>query len=369
MEFFEYTKATSTTMIRNQQEAGGAGPTPKAEERTGKNSRAEGKAGEKAKTEEKAGKQSKREEKTIQRTDTEEKTAQEPAAEERQNAMQRRVEEIEHGNTTAAEKAVGGHKTGEAGYRTPDKMKRTWEVELAMLDQVDRICRKHGLRYFLVHGSLLGAVRHKGFIPWDDDLDIAMPRKDYDRFIELASRELPEPLSIHTPSTERDLFWGGYARIRNGQTTAIEPREMGHRGNLGIWVDILPFDTCTLDDKKFARKEERICYCQRLIYAERYGRDFRSYAGLRPWKWKLYRLLAKAYGHDGLSRMLEGAQRLYTEEDSDQIAFFTGMGKYRRLSANDFAEAVHLEFEGRMIPVPAGYENYLFALMGRDYMK
>lgn len=255
------------------------------------------------------------------------------------------------------------------GYRTPDRMKRTWEIELAMLDQVDLICKKHDLQYFLVHGSLLGAVRHKGFIPWDDDLDIAMPRKDYDRFIELASAELPAPLSIHTPSTEEDLFWGGYARIRNSRTTAIEPREMEHQGNLGIWVDILPFDTCTPDDKKLAEKEERIRYCQRLIYAERYGRDFRAYAGLRPRRWKMYRLLAKAYGHDRLCRMLEEAQRLYTEEDSDQIAFFTGMGKYRRLSAADFAQAVELEFEGRMVPVPIGYENYLFALMGRDYMK
>lgn len=258
---------------------------------------------------------------------------------------------------------------GANAYRTPDKIKRTWEVELSMLDEIDRICQKHGLQYFLVHGSLLGAVRHKGFIPWDDDLDIAMPRKDYDLFLELAGTELPEPLSIHTPSTETELFWGGYARRRNSQTTAIEPREMGHQGNLGIWVDILPFDVCTPDDEKFERKEKRIRYCQSLIYAERYGKDFRSYAGLRPWKWKLYRMLAGIYGHDRLSAMLETAQRMYTDEESDQIAFFTGIGKYRRLSAADFAEATKLEFAGRQAPVPIGYEKYLFALMGRDYMK
>lgn len=328
MEFFEYTRATSSTKIRNQQGLDGAAASEEAPA-----------------------------------------TARKYTAIELQNAILQLAEEIKSGSVAVAEKAAGIQRSRESGYRTPDRMKRTWEIELAMLDQVDRICKKHDLQYFFVHGSLLGAVRHKGFIPWDDDLDIAMPRKDYDRFIELASAELPDPLSIHTPSTEEDLFWGGYARIRNSRTAAIEPREMEHQGNLGIWVDILPFDTCTPDDKKLAEKEERIRYCQRLIYAERYGRDFRAYAGLRPRRWKMYRLLAKAYGHDRLCRMLEEAQRLYTEEDSDQIAFFTGMGKYRRLSAADFAEAVKLEFEGRMVPVPIGYENYLFALMGRDYMK
>lgn len=307
MEFFEYTKATSSTKIRSRQGAGGA------------------------------------DQDVLMDGGQAEMSAEMPAA--------------------------GPQGTREAGYRTPDKMKRTWEVELAMLDQVDRICRKYGLQYFLVHGSLLGAVRHKGFIPWDDDLDIAMPRKDYDRFIELAGRELPEPLSVHTPATEQDIFWGGYARIRNSMTTAIEPKEMDHKGNLGIWIDILPFDVCTPDDKKVEMKEKRICRCQRMLYAEIYGREFRAFGGLRPWKWKWYRLLAKCRGHDKLCSLLEEAQRMYTDEVSDQIAFFTGMGKYRRLSAADFAAAAYLEFEGRMVPVPIGYKNYLFALMGRDYMK
>ena len=349
MEFFEYTRATSSTKIRNQQETGRAEAASMTEGKTGKKSDIE---------------------KRIKpEPDSEEKAAQKLTAKEIQAAILQLAEEIANGSMAVADRATGIRRNGESGYRTPDKMKRTWEIELAMLDQVDHICRKHKLQYFLVHGSLLGAVRHKGFIPWDDDLDIAMPREDYDRFVEVAPQELPEHLSIHTPSTEQDLFWGGYARIRNGQTTAIELREMGHQGNLGIWVDILPYDVCTLDDKKLARKEERIRYCQRLIYAERYGRDFKSYAGLRAGKWKFYQWLARVYGHDRLCRMLEDAQRLYTDEDSYQIAFFTGMGKYRRLSGDDFAGVVQLEFEGRMVPVPVGYKNYLFALMGRDYMK
>lgn len=330
MEFFEYTKAISSTQIRNGRGSDNAGNSAREDgsEPTGSENGRLGKVS------------------AMNAAETE--------------ALG--TEKITKPITETEKSAIGD-------YRVPEKMKRTWQVELAMLDEVDRICRKHDLQYFLVHGSLLGAVRHRGFIPWDDDLDIAMPRKDYDRFLELAGQELPEPLSVHTPATEEDLFWGGYARIRNSRTTAIEPKEMEHRGNLGIWIDVLPMDICTLDEKRFGIKEKRICHCQWLLYAKIYGRDYRAFCGLKPWRWRWYRLLAGCRSHASLAGQLESAQRMYTDEESDQVAFFTGMGKYRRLSAVDFKGTASLEFAGRKVPVPAGYENYLFALMGRDYMK
>ncbi len=256
-----------------------------------------------------------------------------------------------------------------ADYHIPDKMKKIWNVELAILDEVDRICRKYGLKYFLVHGSLLGAVRHKGFIPWDDDLDLAMPRADYDRFVELAPEELRGDLSLHTPETEPDLFWGAFARIRNGKTTGMEARDLGHRGNLGIWVDLLPLDVCTMDEKKFAYKQKRIRHCQRLLYAKIYGREYDRYADMTPVQWRFYIFLAHLYSHRRLCRMLDAAVRLYTEEPSEDAAFFSGYYKHRRLLASDFQDTVRMEFEHRMVPVPAGYENYMFMSLGKDYLK
>lgn len=256
-----------------------------------------------------------------------------------------------------------------ADYRISDKMKKTWKVELAMLDEVSRICRKHGLDWFLVHGSLLGAVRHKGFIPWDDDLDIAMPRKDYDQFIQIAKEELKEPLSIHTPETEKDIFWGGFARIRNSQTAGIEVRELTHKGNLGIWIDILPLDVCTMDEKLLDKKEKRIRHCHRLILAKIYGRDYERYGEMGKLRWKGYRLLSRLYSHDTLCRMLDQAMRLYTDKPSKDLAIFSGYYQHRRLNAGDFREVVQLEFEHRSLPVPVGYENYLFMSLGKDYMK
>ena len=256
-----------------------------------------------------------------------------------------------------------------ADYKISDKMKKIWKVELFILDEISRICKKHQLTWFLVHGSLLGAVRHKGFVPWDDDLDIAMPRADYDKFIRCAREELEEPLSIHTPGTETDIFWGGYARIRNKQTTGIEARELTHKGNLGIWVDVLPLDVCTMDEKLFIKKEKKIRRCHRLLLAEIYGKDYKRYNDMGTAAWKFYRLLSHLYTHSRLCKMLDKAMRLYTDKPSEDAAFFTGYYKHKRLNGEDFKETVYLEFEGRMLPVPSGYENYLFMSLGKDYMK
>lgn len=256
-----------------------------------------------------------------------------------------------------------------AEYKISDKMKRIWKVELAMLDEVERICRKYKLTYFLVHGSLLGALRHKGFIPWDDDLDIAMPRKDYEQFLQIADRELKEPLSLHTPKTEEDMFWGGYARMRNGATTGMEVRFLERRGNLGIWIDILPLDICPVDENKFELKQKKIRHCHRLINAKIYKKNCRKFGDIKNIKWNCYKLMAKFYSHDKLCNMLDDAMRMYEDEDSMDVAFFTSSYGHRRLSAKDFAGTKELEFEQRKAPVPVGYENYLFMTMGKDYLK
>lgn len=256
-----------------------------------------------------------------------------------------------------------------ANYKVSDKMKKIWNVELAMLDEVDRLCKQYNLKYFLVHGSLLGAVRHKGFIPWDDDLDIAMPRADYDKFLVIAREELQEPLSIHTTLTETDNFWGSYARIRNKNTTAIAPHNLGHTGNKGIWIDILPYDVCTMDDKKYARKEKKIKKYYALLSAKTYGKEHSRVWDIDDSKWKKYWIMSHFYSRKALTAGLDKAVRMYTDEKSEDIAFFTGGHKFRRLHADNFSDCTYLMFEKRQVPVPVGYENYLFEIMGRDYMK
>lgn len=256
-----------------------------------------------------------------------------------------------------------------AKYKISDKMKKIWNVQLAILDAVDAICKKHNIKYFMLHGTLLGSVRHKGFIPWDDDLDIGMLRKDYDRFIQISSEELQEPLTIHTPKTNTDSFYGGFTRIRNSQTTAIETKEIGHKTNLGIWIDILPIDSCTMDEKKFQKKQLKIRRCHRLLYAKIYGKDFEQFMDMKPLMWRWYRLLSSMQSHALLCKKLENAMQMYPEESSEYVSIFSGYYKHRQLCRKDFNDVVLLDFEHRKVPAPCGYENYLFMTLGSDYMK
>ena len=104
------------------------------------------------------------------------------------------------------------------GWRVDEKTKRIWAVQLEMLDEVERICKKYGLKYFADSGTLIGAVRHQGYIPWDDDIDLAMLREDYETFLKVAPGELKEHLVLQTPYREKN-YLRAHAQLRNSRTT------------------------------------------------------------------------------------------------------------------------------------------------------
>ena len=115
-----------------------------------------------------------------------------------------------------------------------------------MLRVIDGICHRHGLRYWLCSGTLLGAVRHEGYIPWDDDLDIEMMRPDYDRLMEILPRELPEDMALQTPDTDAGYFFC-YAKVRDRRSRLSETNDYDrifeHRG---IFIDIFPYEKMPL---------------------------------------------------------------------------------------------------------------------------
>ena len=121
-----------------------------------------------------------------------------------------------------------------------DKLRRLQLCELAILDEFVRICEKYDLRYYLVGGTLLGAVRHQGFIPWDDDIDVAMPRQDYDRF---APKELAPQYFYQSPNTDPYYFLT-YNKIRKNGTEVYEERFKDAKFHKGVFIDIFPLDFC-----------------------------------------------------------------------------------------------------------------------------
>jgi lipopolysaccharide cholinephosphotransferase len=140
--------------------------------------------------------------------------------------------------------------------------KKIWQKELDILEIIKNICDENNLKYTLCGGSLLGAIRHGGYIPWDDDIDIIMPRKDYNKFLEIALSSIKSPYFVQYYKTEKGYYYG-HAQIRNSNTTAIIKNDEYNTFNHGIFVDIFPVDNVPDDIKereKFLKKVSRKKY-------------------------------------------------------------------------------------------------------------
>ena len=137
------------------------------------------------------------------------------------------------------------------------------KLQYRMLDiliEIDRICQKHDIPYFLYGGTLLGAIRHQGFIPWDDDLDIAMYRKDYDRLMEILPKELPDNFVLQTNDTDKNYFYF-FAKVRDKNSYLEE--YCGYDRffrDKGIFVDIFPFEKQQMWAHLLAEKLQGHCY-------------------------------------------------------------------------------------------------------------
>lgn len=136
------------------------------------------------------------------------------------------------------------------GFHVDAARKKLWYTELKIMEEIKRICKKHGLQYFLIGGTAIGAMRHKGFIPWDDDLDIGMLREDFDRFLAFSRDELDKKYEVQYGPVG-DVFTA-LLRVRDGSTTGILRDERNKKGNQGIFIEIYPFDNTP--DNPLAKK-------------------------------------------------------------------------------------------------------------------
>lgn len=128
------------------------------------------------------------------------------------------------------------------GYTVSSKMKAVWAVELDLLEELKRVCDKHNILLYADGGTVLGAVRHKGFIPWDDDIDLAVSREDYDKLLQVAKEEFTYPYFLSAEETEPGTC-RGHAQLRNSLTTGFITAELNiPESNKGIFIDIFPHD-------------------------------------------------------------------------------------------------------------------------------
>lgn len=243
-------------------------------------------------------------------------------------------------------------------------------VQKELLKKLDQVCRKQGLRYAAIHGTLLGAVRHQGFIPWDDDVDIAMPREDYDRLLALAPQAFPEPFFLQIPANTENVFYGGYAKLRRSGTAAIEPQHKGRNCHQGIWIDIFPLDFCPEDGEKRKWLQRRITFWQRLLMAKLYRPGHGMPEDINPKVLSFYYLLARCLRRRWIRSRLEQLFRKCRKSDKVAIlaCYYGDYPNPNVYPASLFDSMTEVLFEDFQIPVPDNYDVILSERYGSHYM-
>lgn len=241
-----------------------------------------------------------------------------------------------------------------------EQQKQLKNTELELFKAFISVCQKLNLTYYVVGGTLLGAVRHKGFIPWDDDIDVAMMRDDYEVFLEKAPALLPEYTFLQSIYSEPEYLLN-FAKLRHNGTTFLETSVKSRKINHGVFIDIFPLDY--YPDSNFSRKA---FHFKNILYRYRIGSEFEGI----PFKW--YHKLA----HIGLKIIFPSVKKTLRKRDQllkrckhgQLIASHCGAwGKKEIVPADWYQSTVLLEFEGLQVAAPCEYHTWLTHYYG-DYM-
>lgn len=254
------------------------------------------------------------------------------------------------------------------GFYIPSAIKQAWAANLCVLNQIDRICAKYGIQYFADWGSILGAVRHGGYVPWDDDLDICMKRADYNRFREVADKELPEEFAIHDFIRKED-HWLFLARVVNCNHISFDDEHLRKYHNFPYIavVDIFVKDYLYRDENK---ERERIDQIKRLVAVADgiVEGSFNTYTENRVLTdiEKKYRVKIdrNADRRDKGIRLYSLAEKLMAsvpESEADNIGqmFPMVLRGNKGLPKEYYDKSVRIPFENTTIPVPARYNQIL----------
>lgn len=241
-------------------------------------------------------------------------------------------------------------------------------TQLEILIEVDKICRKHDIKYFLTNGTLLGAVRHKGFIPWDDDIDIGMHRKDYDNFLEIANKELDEKYFCQSIYSETNYYLP-FAKIRKNKTRYVEASAKHVDMNQGVYIDLFPMDN--VPDNTFTRFVHKTGFyiLFRIVLAKS---GISRPDDRRVLKRMIYGMLKIFLIPFKKRQILLYIDQRMKKFSRNKTQYATSMGSpygYTReiMPSCMFESVTEIEFEGQLFYSPSRPHEYLTRLYG-DYM-
>lgn len=261
-------------------------------------------------------------------------------------------------------------------------MKTCWAAEMELLFDIDQICEKYNIQYFVYFGSLLGAIRHKGFVPWDDDLDIAMKREDFERFMEIAKDELPSDYVISNPLTGENAteFW---ASVRNGNTISIDPKhlEKNHGCPFIVGIDIFQLDYLPRNPQREKEHTELFHYVWSAVRLVK--KSDKDTDDVNRLSFLLNEIETKCKQRFECDFELENEDKLIKQlivlanqiaasvkrDESDEMVTFISFENHRekRNPKEFFDEVIWVPFENINVPVPSSWE-LLLPRIYKNYM-
>jgi lipopolysaccharide cholinephosphotransferase len=237
-------------------------------------------------------------------------------------------------------------------------------VQIELLDEFVRVCEENNLFYFLAFGTLIGAVRHKGFIPWDDDIDVAMPRHDYENFIEIYDKLENSNYYLLTNKCSSASFhhFRTFAKFCKKGTIFAENNK-DDEIYTGIWIDIWPYDKCI---RFFLAPQEKLISFTRQAYSLRLNKDiFQTNI-----KKNIIKIMFCIFPKQTLFILSNKLFTLFNKINTRFITCFSGFSGYKKLTHryDIIFPLTKLEFEGKQYFVPGNWDNYLTNIYG-NYME
>lgn len=246
------------------------------------------------------------------------------------------------------------------------EVKEIQEIALNILVYIDKICKENKLNYFLSDGTLLGAVRHGGYIPWDDDVDIWMSREDYLKFMEIVNKQDSHFKVIDRTNTKDYIY--GFGKVIDTRTLLLEKAHK--KCKMGIYVDIFTYSGVPGNEPKDYKNYVKWCV---FLNKQRYP-AFRTYKEVckghkdgnvrRFFTWSIRKIV----GGKNILRMMDYFGFKYSPENTKYVSCLTSGYKEKDIMPKEIIEeTVDIEFEGRIFKAPVGYKKYLEIEYG-DYM-
>lgn len=231
------------------------------------------------------------------------------------------------------------------------------KVQLDLLRHFIDICDKLNINYYLVHGSLLGAIKYKGFIPWDDDIDVAMKRTDYDRFKKYAGEYLPN--NVFLQNNDTDPFFPRFLmRLQNLDTTWIDEDTAHLDIKKGIFIDIFSINGCPpkKNEKKYCKRRKHLS----RVFVVHTNKKISYRMGLRT---RVIKFLHDVFGvYSNIQKNVKKYEKLTSEYSTDDREYwFESMTnpKTEKLESSWFNDVTYAEFEGIKVKIPSNYDAYL----------